>query len=71
MVPEKRTEILVRADEYARNREVCGVHYPSDVHTSREVAYAMFGYMLATPKFQRDLAAAREELRAKLDLPRN
>ena len=70
MVPEKRTEILARADEYAHNREVCGVHYPSDVDASREVAYAVFGYMLATPRFQRDLATAREELRTKLDLPR-
>jgi acid phosphatase (class A) len=68
MVPEKRAEILARAGEYAYNREVCGVHYPSDVQASRMAAYAVFGYMLATPRFQRDLGAAREELRAKLGL---
>lgn len=69
LAPEKRSEILARADEYAYNREVCGVHYPSDTEASRRVAYAVFGYMLATPKFQQDLAAAREELRTKLSLP--
>jgi acid phosphatase (class A) len=59
--------ILSRADEYARNREVCGVHYPSDVEASRQAAYLVFGYMLSTPKFQHDLAAAREEMRTKLE----
>lgn len=68
MVPERRTEILARADDYARNRLVCGVHYPSDIEASRRVAYAVFGYMLATPRFQRDLAAARAEMRGKLSL---
>jgi acid phosphatase (class A) len=62
MIPEKRTEILARADEYAHNRVVCGVHYPGDVEASRRASYIVFGYMLATPRFQRDLAAAREEL---------
>jgi acid phosphatase (class A) len=69
MLPEKRTEILARADDFAHNRLICGVHYPSDVEASRRVAYVVFGYMLATPKFQHDLAAARAEARAKLGLP--
>lgn len=71
IVPEKRTAILARADEYAHQRLICGVHYPSDVEASRRVAYVVFGYMLATPKFQHDLAAARTETRAKLNLPSN
>jgi acid phosphatase (class A) len=68
IVPEKRVEILARADDYAHNRLVCGVHYPSDTEASRRVAYAVFGYMMATPKFQHDLAAAKAETRAKLGL---
>lgn len=68
LLPERRTEILARADAYAHNRVVCGVHYPSDTEASRTAAYGIFGYMLATPKFQQDLAAAREELHAKLAL---
>jgi acid phosphatase (class A) len=68
IVPERRVEILARADDYAHNRLVCGVHYPSDIEASRRVAYVVFGYMMATPKFQHDLAAARAETRAKLGL---
>lgn len=66
LVPGRRDEILARADQYAHNRTVCGVHYPSDTEASRRVAYAIFGYMLATPRFQQDLAAARQELRTRL-----
>jgi acid phosphatase (class A) len=62
MVPQKRVEILARADRYAHNRLVCGVHYPSDVEASRSVAYAIFGYMMATPKFRQDVAAAKIEV---------
>lgn len=68
IVPEKRAEILARADDYAHSRLLRGVHYGSDVEASRGVAYAVFGYMLATPRFQSDLGAAREEMRAKLAL---
>jgi len=68
IVPEKRADILARADDYAHNRLVCGVHYPSDVEASRRVAYVLFGYMMATPKFQHDLAAAKTEARPKLGL---
>jgi acid phosphatase (class A) len=69
IVPEKRVEILARADDFAHNRLVCGVHYPSDLEASRKVAYVVFGYMLATPRFQRDLAAARAETRTALGMP--
>ncbi|HKN21407.1 MAG TPA: phosphatase PAP2 family protein [Terracidiphilus sp.] len=68
IVPEKSREILERADDYAHNRMVCGVHYPSDIAASREVAYAVFGYLMARPRFQNDLAAARAETRKRLGL---
>ncbi len=69
LVPEKRQEIFDRADEYVRNRLICGVHYASDTEASRKVAYAIFGSLTASPRFQRDLAVAREETRLKLGLP--
>jgi acid phosphatase (class A) len=69
IVPEKQAEIMKRADDYAHNRIICGVHYPSDIEASRNIAYLMFGYMLANPKFQRELTAAREETRSRLGLP--
>jgi acid phosphatase (class A) len=69
MVPEKSQQILARADNYAHNRIVCGVHYSSDVEASRRIALATFGYMMATPRFQKELAAARAETRQRLGLP--
>jgi acid phosphatase (class A) len=68
IIPEKSQQILARADAYAHNRIVCGVHYPSDVEASRRIALAMFGYMMASPRFQKDLAAARIETRQRLGL---
>ena len=35
LVPEKRDAILRRADEYAEDRLICGVHYRSDIEASR------------------------------------
>ena len=66
MLPEKKIDILARADEYAHNRLVCGVHYPSDLEASRLAAYAVFGLMMSSPRFLQDLDAARTELRARL-----
>jgi len=69
LVPEKRQEILERADQYVHNRLVCGVHYASDTEASRMVAYAIFGSLVASPRFQQDLATAQEETRHQLGLP--
>jgi acid phosphatase (class A) len=69
MVPEKHSEVLVRADEYGENRVVCEAHYPSDLEASRRVAYAILAAMLSNPRFQDDLTAARTELRQHLKLP--
>src|SRR5262249_14321250 len=35
MVPERRSVIFARAYQYAHNRVVAGVHYPSDVEAGR------------------------------------
>lgn len=66
MIPELRDQLLARADNYAHNRLVCGVHFPSDLAASRPLAYAVHAAMNATPDYQREVAAARAELRAKL-----
>jgi len=66
MVPEKRDAILARADEYAHNRLVCGVHYPTDIAVSKSVAYAMIGLMMNDPRFIEEFEAARAETRLAL-----
>ncbi len=68
MLPERKDVVLARARQFAANRVVCGVHYPSDVEASRTVSLALFGSLLSSPVFQRELAAARAELRSALHL---
>lgn len=69
MVPEKRDLILQRAENFAHNRLICGVHYPSDLAAGERFAYAIHALMTTNPRFQHDLAAAGREIRATLDLP--
>ncbi|MDB5908283.1 MAG: phosphoesterase PA-phosphatase related [Massilia sp.] len=69
MVPEKRDAILARADDYANNRLVCGVHYASDLEASKLLAYTIHAVMANNPQYQKELAVARLELRRSLGLP--
>jgi acid phosphatase (class A) len=69
IVPEMRDQIFKRADAYAHNRLVCGVHYATDIEASRTLAAVMFGSMLANPNFQKDIAAAKKETYLRLSMP--
>ncbi len=68
IVPEKHDLILRRADQYAHNRVVCGSHYATDTVASRQLASFLFGYLLNSPRFQAELAAATAETRRHLGL---
>jgi len=69
MIPEKRAEILARADDYAHNRMVCEAHYASDIEASRAISRFLVGEMFASPRFELEMTAAKAEVRAKLRLP--
>lgn len=69
MVPERRAQLIARADEYAHNRVVVGVHYPSDVEAGKLAGTAIAAALYAAPDFRLDLAAATIELRQALSLP--
>ena len=69
LVPEKRDDILNRADAYGFDRLVCGVHYSSDLEASKLLAYAIHAVMAQNPQYKLEMAAARTELRAALGLP--
>jgi acid phosphatase (class A) len=61
IAPEKHEAILKRADEYAINRLVCGVHYRSDVEASRLASAVLYGAMLSNSAYRHDVEAARRE----------
>jgi acid phosphatase (class A) len=65
VAPERSQPLMSRADEYARSRVVCGMHFPSDVAAGQTVAAAVIAHLDASPEFQADLAEARAELAQK------
>lgn len=69
MVPERRTELEARTREYARQRMVCGVHFPSDLEAGRLAASRVMDAMSRVPRFREEFRAAAQELRAALRLP--
>jgi len=69
MLPERRAQIFARADEYSHNREVGGVHYPSDVAAGHLAGTALATELFHSPRFLDDEGAAAAELRQALGLP--
>ena len=69
MVPERQQQIRDRADRFARQRMVCGVHFGSDIEAGRRGAEWLMQRMQRSPNYRRESEAARRELRAALGLP--
>jgi acid phosphatase (class A) len=68
MVPENAAAIFARADTYAHNRIVAGVHYPTDVEGGRISASVIDNVLLHDPVFMADFAKARGEVRRAIGL---
>lgn len=69
MVPERRAAIWTRAEDFARQRIVGGVHYRSDIDAGRIAGPAIAAFMLANPSYRADAAVAAADLRNVLKLP--
>ena len=61
--PGRANVLMERAEQYAQNRLVCGVHFPSDLEAGHVIAAAVISRLDTSPKFQSDLAQARAEQR--------
>jgi acid phosphatase (class A) len=68
MVPENAVAIFARAAEYAHNRVVAGVHFPTDVEAGRIAASVIDNTLLHNLRFEADFAQAKTEVRAALGL---
>jgi acid phosphatase (class A) len=66
LVPERRDALLARADTFARQRMVCGVHFRSDIDAGRRGAEWLVARMPASRRHADDVAAAEMELRDAL-----
>jgi acid phosphatase (class A) len=66
LFPEKKSELLARANEIGFDRIVAGVHYHSDVVAGGRLGQAIAAKILESKLFQSDLAVARKELNRSL-----
>lgn len=68
LAPEHRDAIFARAEVFAYNRVVGGIHFPSDATASRTAAALYYAFASSDPGFAAGFAAARREFRAGLRL---
>jgi len=59
MIPERRAEIMARADEAALYRVIGGVHYPSDIEAGKRLADAVYPLYLKSAAFRKDIDVLR------------
>ncbi|PKU26350.1 phosphatidic acid phosphatase [Telmatospirillum siberiense] len=64
LLPDQASAILARGRAFGESRIVCGVHNASAVEAGRLTAAAALAAVHASPEFQADLTAAKEELAA-------
>lgn len=63
LIPEFESFFLKDAYDMAHSREIIGVHYPSDSESGRLLAYELIQRLMKNEQFQKDFAAAREEIK--------
>lgn len=64
LAPDRRAPLEARAAEFASQRLVCGVHFPSDIAAGRQAASRLLAEMDGNPAFRAQVGEAAEELRA-------
>lgn len=62
IAPERTDDLLARGRSYGESRNVCNVHWHSDVVQGRQVGAGTVARLHADPVFVADLAAARAEV---------
>jgi acid phosphatase (class A) len=68
MVPERTVELFARNTEYARERVICGLAYPSDLKAGQIGGASLAADIIEQPEFRDEFDAARIELRKGLNL---
>jgi len=67
LLPEFSSFFIKDAYDMAHSREIIGVHYPSDSESGRILAWQIVQRLLATEKFKKDFAAAKDEIKKVKD----
>lgn len=69
LAPERRQALEARASEFARQRVVCGVHFPSDLAAGRRAAEWVLASLRSNREYSIAATEASVELREALGLP--
>ena len=64
LLPSKAQAILVRSQQYAENRLICGVHYRSDIVAGQQFGTVLAMRLMENTAFQTQMQAAKAELDA-------
>lgn len=65
LMPDKGQAILARAEAYAENRLVCGMHFRSDIVAGQDLGTVVAVRLMQNPAFASEMEAARAELRSR------
>ena len=71
MVPNQKDQILLRGREFGKSRNVCNVHWHSDVQAGLLTGAATVAQLQANPVFRADLRAAAAEIKEQQALNPN
>ena len=71
IAPSQQDQILQRGIEYGKSRNVCNVHWYSDVQAGQLIGSATVAQLHSNPVFRADLRAAAAEIKAQQALNRN
>jgi len=63
MLPERHDALFERAADFAHNRLVCGVHYPSDVEAGKVLGTVLAALLQRDPALAPEMSDATTELR--------
>jgi acid phosphatase (class A) len=64
LLPNRRQQLIARAQAYADSRVVCGFHSPTGAGAGRAVALITVDALMRTPSFKADMKQASKELAA-------
>lgn len=62
LIPDRTTALIARGRAFGDSRRICNVHWLSDIEEGRVTATSVFVRLQASPAFQSDLEAVRQEL---------
>ncbi|RJF91219.1 acid phosphatase [Sphingomonas cavernae] len=71
LVPDRAAKIVARGRAFGDSRRICNVHWLSDIEEGRIAAAATVARLHSDPAFQKDLKAARAELKKAKAQPSN